>query len=290
MQYTPSDATALEEFVRGFTPPNETGVWPRLRLVIAGRREIRRFLGKVDPVELRGIDSHGAEDMLKSLAADGNLALDDADMKRLIAAIARITGGADQGWRPLRLRLIAQVLKQMQVSTLINMHRVRGHLIADLDPLSAKPPEMHPELDPATYGLTIWDLDREFLTGGDVGIYASVGGTRRLPLGDILGILRDAYCRTVGIEYMHIQEPEEKRWIQEQVEGAPTKLPVDDQRHILGRLNSAEALEKFYQRFYLRWKPIGRILKEMSKDWTVCKRRLREGKEFFQFMLTRKGA
>jgi 2-oxoglutarate decarboxylase len=151
----------------------------------------------------------------------------------------------------------SQVLKQMQVSTLINMHRVRGHLIADLDPLSAKPPEMHPELDPATYGLTIWDLDREFLTGGDVGIYASVGGTRRLPLGDILGILRDAYCRTVGIEYMHIQEPEEKRWIQEQVEGAPTKLPVDDQRHILGRLNSAEALEKFLATKYLGQKRFG---------------------------------
>ena len=151
----------------------------------------------------------------------------------------------------------AQVVKQMQVSTLINMHRVRGHLIADLDPLAAKPPEMHPELDPATYGLTIWDLDREFLTGGDVGIYAAVGGTRRLPLGDLLHILRDAYCRTVGIEYMHIQEPEEKRWIQEQVEGAPSKLPVEDQRHILDRLNAAEALEKFLGTKYLGQKRFG---------------------------------
>ena len=151
----------------------------------------------------------------------------------------------------------AQLHKQMQVSTLINMHRVRGHLIADLDPLSAKPPEMHSELDPATYGLTIWDLDREFLTGGDVGIYAPVGGFRRLPLGEILHVLRDAYCRTVGIEYMHIQEPEEKRWIQEQVEGAPTKLPVEDQRHILARLNAAEALEKFLATKYLGQKRFG---------------------------------
>jgi 2-oxoglutarate dehydrogenase E1 component len=151
----------------------------------------------------------------------------------------------------------SQIEKQMQVSTLINMYRVRGHLIADLDPLAAKQPEMHAELDPATYGLTIWDLDREFLTGGDVGIYAAVGGTRKLPLGDILHVLRDAYCRTVGIEYMHIQEPEEKRWIQEQVEGAPTKLPVDDQRHILGRLNSAEALEKFLATKYLGQKRFG---------------------------------
>jgi multifunctional 2-oxoglutarate metabolism enzyme len=151
----------------------------------------------------------------------------------------------------------SQIEKQMQVSTLINMHRVRGHLIADLDPLSAEPPEMHPELDPATYGLTIWDLDREFLSGGDVGIYAPVGGTRLMRLGDILHVLRDAYCRTVGIEYMHIQEPEEKRWIQEQVEGAPTKLPVEDQRHILGRLNAAEALEKFLATKYLGQKRFG---------------------------------
>jgi multifunctional 2-oxoglutarate metabolism enzyme len=151
----------------------------------------------------------------------------------------------------------SHVAKQMQVSTLINMYRVRGHLIADLDPLAAKPPEMHAELDPATYGLTIWDLDREFLTGGEQGIYATVGGVARQPLGDLLHVLRDAYCRTIGIEYMHIQEPEEKRWIQEQVEGASTKLAVDDQRHILAKLNAAEALEKFLATKYLGQKRFG---------------------------------
>ena len=107
--------------------------------------------------------------------------------------------------------------KQMQVSTLIRAHRVRGHLIADLDPLAWKEPKMHDELDPATYGLTIWDLDREFLTGG-------VAGTDRMPLGDLLHVLRDAYCRTIGIEYMHIQDTDEQRWIQEQVEGVKSSL------------------------------------------------------------------
>jgi 2-oxoglutarate dehydrogenase E1 component len=150
-----------------------------------------------------------------------------------------------------------QVAKQMQVSALINMYRVRGHLIADLDPLAAEHPEMHSELDPATYGLTIWDLDREFLTGGDVGIYAAVGGKRRENLGEILHTLRDAYCRTVGIEYMHIQEPEEKRWIQEQVEGTPIQLPDEDQRHILGLLNGAEALERFLATKYVGQKRFG---------------------------------
>ncbi|MCP4434197.1 MAG: multifunctional oxoglutarate decarboxylase/oxoglutarate dehydrogenase thiamine pyrophosphate-binding subunit/dihydrolipoyllysine-residue succinyltransferase subunit [Actinomycetia bacterium] len=150
-----------------------------------------------------------------------------------------------------------QVAKQMQVSTLINMYRVRGHLIADLDPLAAEPPEMHSELDPATYGLTIWDLDRRFLTGGEQGIYARVGGTDRMALGDILHVLRDAYCRTVGIEYMHIQDPEEKRWIQEHVEGTSVKLGNEEQRHILSKLNGTEALEKFLGTKYLGQKRFG---------------------------------
>ena len=154
-------------------------------------------------------------------------------------------------------RETAQVVKQMQVSTLINMYRVRGHLIADLDPLAAKAPEMHAELDPATYGLTIWDLDREFLTGSENGIYAPVGGVPRQRLGDLLHVLRDAYCRTIGIEFGHIQEPAEKRWIQEQVEGRSSRVDVEDQRHILGRLNAAEALEKFLATKYLGQKRFG---------------------------------
>ena len=83
--------------------------------------------------------------------------------------------------------------KQAKVNQLVNMHRVRGHLIADLDPLQVKEPKMHSELDPATYGLTIWDLDREFLTGSDSGIYAQVGGQAKMALGDLLGVLRDAH-------------------------------------------------------------------------------------------------
>ena len=140
--------------------------------------------------------------------------------------------------------------KQMHVQTLINQHRVRGHLIADLDPLAWKEPQMHSELDPATYGLTIWDLDREFLTGG-------VGGRSRMRLGDLLHVLRDAYCRTIGIEYMHISDPVQKRWIQEHVEGVSDKLDTDEQRHILGRLNAAEAFEKFLATKYVGQKRFG---------------------------------
>ena len=78
-----------------------------------------------------------------------------------------------------------------------------------------------------------------------------------MPLGDILHVLRDAYCRTIGIEYMHIQEPEEKAWIQQQVEGVDPTVEPEVQRHILDRLNAAEAFEKFLGTKYLGQKRFG---------------------------------
>ena len=144
----------------------------------------------------------------------------------------------------------ARLEKQMHVQTLVNQHRVRGHLIADLDPLAWKEPQMHSELDPATYGLTIWDLEREFLTSG-------VGNATRMKLGDLLHVLRNAYCRTIGIEYMHISEPVQKQWIQDHVEGASDRIDPEEQRHILGRLNAAEAFEKFLATKYVGQKRFG---------------------------------
>ncbi|MEK7295040.1 MAG: multifunctional oxoglutarate decarboxylase/oxoglutarate dehydrogenase thiamine pyrophosphate-binding subunit/dihydrolipoyllysine-residue succinyltransferase subunit, partial [Actinomycetota bacterium] len=140
--------------------------------------------------------------------------------------------------------------KQMQVATLIRVHRVRGHLIADLDPLRWQEPAMPIELDPATYGLTIWDLEREFLTGG-------VGGVRKSTLGDLLGNLRDAYCRSIGIEYMHIQNTDEQRWIQERVEGPRRNEQIIDKRWLLERLNAAEAFERFLATKYVGTKRFG---------------------------------
>ena len=144
----------------------------------------------------------------------------------------------------------AMLHKQMQVATLIRVYRVRGHLIADLDPLRWKEPVMPKELDPLTYGLTIWDLEREFLTGG-------VAGKDKMALGDLLGVLRDAYCRTIGIEYMHIQDTEEQRWIQSKVEAAQAPFDKDAKRRILERLNAAEAFEKFLATKYVGTKRFG---------------------------------
>jgi multifunctional 2-oxoglutarate metabolism enzyme len=133
--------------------------------------------------------------------------------------------------------------KQACVLQLINMYRVRGHLIANLDPLKAKPPQMHPELDPASWGMSIWDLDRRFVTGG-------LAGKRELPLGEILHILRDAYCRTGTVEYMHSAQTDEKQWIQEHVEGVPHDLPKEDQLQILHKLIEADAFERFLHNKY----------------------------------------
>ena len=144
----------------------------------------------------------------------------------------------------------AMLHKQMQIATLIRVHRVRGHLIADLDPLHWKEPDLPIELDPATYGLTIWDLDREFLTGG-------VGGHEKMKLGDLLGVLRDAYCRTIGIEYMHIQDFAEQRWIQSKVEGVQRVVSKETKQRIVERLNAAEAFEKFLATKYVGTKRFG---------------------------------
>jgi multifunctional 2-oxoglutarate metabolism enzyme len=142
------------------------------------------------------------------------------------------------------------LIKQVHVQTLINMYRVRGHLIANLDPLGVEPPHIHPELDPLTYGLTIWDLPRTFVADG-------LAGRDVATLDEILHVLRDAYCRTLAIEYMHIQDPEQKRWIQQHVEGQPSSLTEDEQRHILDRLNAAEVFERFLHTRYVGQKRFG---------------------------------
>lgn len=129
--------------------------------------------------------------------------------------------------------------KVARVQELIHSYRVRGHLMADINPLEYKQ-RHHEDLDITSHGLTLWDLERHFATGG-------FGGEPFLKLRKILGILRDSYCRTTGIEYMHIQDPEQRRWMQERVEIGYAKTTSDEQLRILRRLNAAEAFETFLQ-------------------------------------------
>ena len=130
-----------------------------------------------------------------------------------------------------------EISKTARVQQLIQSYRTFGHLMADVDPLEYIQ-RSHPDLDVVTHGLTLWDLDREFATGG-------FGGERFMTLRKILGILRDAYCRSVGVEFMYIQNRAEREWIQNRVEVGYAKLPRDEQLRVLRKLNSAESFESF---------------------------------------------
>jgi 2-oxoglutarate dehydrogenase E1 component len=132
-----------------------------------------------------------------------------------------------------------EIDKTARVQQLIQAYRTWGHLMADIDPL-VYAQRTHPDLDVVNHGLTLWDLDREFATGG-------FGGKNFLPLRKILGILRDSYCRSIGVEYMHISNPEERKWMQQHIEIGLPAIEREEQLRILRKLNSAEAFESFLQ-------------------------------------------
>ncbi|CCW12418.1 multifunctional oxoglutarate decarboxylase/oxoglutarate dehydrogenase thiamine pyrophosphate-binding subunit/dihydrolipoyllysine-residue succinyltransferase subunit [Rhodococcus aetherivorans] len=136
--------------------------------------------------------------------------------------------------------------KSTRVLELIAAYRSRGHLMADTDPLQFVKDKFrsHPDLDVTTHDLTLWDLDREFNVGG-------FHGQQRMKLRDVLSVLRDAYCRHVGVEYTHILDPEQQQWLQERVEAHHVKPTVAQQKYILSRLNAAEAFETFLQTKYV---------------------------------------
>ncbi|WP_425564687.1 multifunctional oxoglutarate decarboxylase/oxoglutarate dehydrogenase thiamine pyrophosphate-binding subunit/dihydrolipoyllysine-residue succinyltransferase subunit [Saccharopolyspora halophila] len=133
--------------------------------------------------------------------------------------------------------------KTARVLELIDAYRTRGHLMADIDPLNYRQ-RRHEDLDVLSHSLTLWDLDREFAVGG-------FAGKEKMRLRDVLGVLRDSYCRTVGVEYMHVLEPDEREWLQERVEKPHTKPDPTEQKYILSKLNAAEAFETFLQTKYV---------------------------------------
>ncbi len=136
--------------------------------------------------------------------------------------------------------------KNARVMELIAAYRNRGHLMADIDPLRLDKSRfrMHPDLDVLTHGLTLWDLDRVFKVDG-------FAGKEYKKLRDVLSVLRDAYCRHIGVEYTHILEPEQQQWLQERIEVRHEKPTVAEQKYILSKLNAAEAFETFLQTKYV---------------------------------------
>jgi 2-oxoglutarate dehydrogenase E1 component len=147
-------------------------------------------------------------------------------------------------WMPdVRITREGQIDKEARVIEVIESYRRNGHLMADTDPLEFKV-RTHPDLDILEHGLTLWDLDRKFPVGG-------FAGEKLMALRDILGVLRNSYCRTVGVEYMHITDPEERQWLQQRVELKHEQPDREKQKHVLGRLNAAEAFETFLQTKYV---------------------------------------
>ncbi|HLS15544.1 MAG TPA: multifunctional oxoglutarate decarboxylase/oxoglutarate dehydrogenase thiamine pyrophosphate-binding subunit/dihydrolipoyllysine-residue succinyltransferase subunit, partial [Beutenbergiaceae bacterium] len=132
-----------------------------------------------------------------------------------------------------------ELIKPARIAELIHAFRSRGHLIADTDPLAYRQ-RKHADLDVQNHGLTLWDLDRPFPTGG-------FGGKTTMLLRDILGLLRNSYCRTIGVEYMHLHDGAQRRWLQDRLESGWEKPVGEEQRQILRKLNAAEAFETFLQ-------------------------------------------
>ena len=140
---------------------------------------------------------------------------------------------------------LKEIEKHAKAIQMINMFRVRGHLLSNLDPLKPKA-HYHPELDPTNYGFTVWDYDRVFFTGG-------LGGYNTMKLRDILEMLRQTYCDNIGVEYRHIQDPEEKQWLQDNMESV-RNVPVFNshmKRNILYKLIQGELFEQFIDKKYL---------------------------------------
>ncbi|MFZ7088534.1 multifunctional oxoglutarate decarboxylase/oxoglutarate dehydrogenase thiamine pyrophosphate-binding subunit/dihydrolipoyllysine-residue succinyltransferase subunit [Curtobacterium sp. RRHDQ10] len=188
----------------------------------------------------RVIQGAGSGEYLKIV--HGLLTGQDGFYEGVFAAL-RIPYKPIQWANDINVDLSSRFSKTARVLELINSYRVRGHLMADIDPLEYKQ-RTHPDLEIESHGLTFWDLDREFVTGG-------LGKATTAPLRDILAVLRDSYCRTIGIEYMHIQDPVQRRWMQEHVEVGYQKPGKDEQLRILGKLNEAEAFETFLQTKYV---------------------------------------
>ena len=153
---------------------------------------------------------------------------------------------------PMAVESRAAILDSIRALMLIRAYRVRGHLEAQLDPLGLHVPASHPELDPATYGFGPGDMDRPIFID-------HVLGRETATLREIVAILRETYCGPIGVEFMHIQDPDQKSWIQRRIEGAPWKTTYDAaaKRDILTHLTEAEGFEVFCQKKFVGTKRFG---------------------------------
>ncbi len=264
----------FEGTTHSLTNPGVIGTSHSVPRLMAGQALIVGVGAVAYPAESQGSDpghlaTQGISKVLTLSSTYDHRVIQGADSGRLLAQMARLLTGGDRfydeifeslGVRHTPARWATDdwagpdekkwAEKQVAVSRLITAYRIQGHLIADLDPLRQRSPTLHPELDPGFYGLTIWDLERRFGTGG-------LAGSEEMPLKRILSRLQASYCDTLGIEYMHISDPEQKRWIQQHVELPEVALTREEKLRVLHKLNQAEAFETFLHTKYVGHKRFG---------------------------------
>jgi 2-oxoglutarate dehydrogenase E1 component len=204
--------------------------YPRARALAELYRGYLRDPGSVDP---------GWRDVFRDLDDQARRWLESLDGVRAPAAEAPAapTALAEDARRA--------ALDSVRALMLIRVYRVRGHLEANLDPLRLAPRGPHPELDPASYGFTEADWDRPIFLHGVLGLQTAT-------LREIMEVLRRDYCGPIGLEFMHLQDPDQKAWIQIRMEGIlhRSKLKSEQKLEILRSLTAAETFEKFLDRKY----------------------------------------
>ena len=171
------------------------------------------------------------------------------DPESSIKAVAQ-AHGAKRGINADDIR--AATLDSLRAVMLIRAYRIRGHVLANLDPLGLEKPEIHPELDPASYGFGDGDWDRPIFIDHVLGLETAT-------LTEIIDLLRKTYCGTIGVEFMHIQDPAQKAWIQERIEaiGNQTDFTIKGKQAIYERLVDAEEFERYLHKKYTGTKRFG---------------------------------
>ncbi|MEQ8746118.1 2-oxoglutarate dehydrogenase E1 component [Pyruvatibacter sp.] len=180
-------------------------------------------------------------------ALDTNWPAAEEHIKGKIQAKATQAGGE---LSPEQMR--SATLDSIRAIMMIRAYRIRGHLIANLDPLRIEPPRQHPELDPRSYGFTDADMDRPIFIDNVLGLETAT-------INEMMEILWRTYCDTIGVEFMHIADPEQKGWIQERIEGRGKEVSFTDmgKKAILQKLIESEGFEKFLHVKYTGTKRFG---------------------------------
>jgi 2-oxoglutarate dehydrogenase E1 component len=144
------------------------------------------------------------------------------------------------------------VLDSIRALMIIRAYRIRGHLIADVDPLGMRDQTPHPELDPKSYGFADGDMDRPIFIDKVLGLEIAT-------MRQIMDIVRRTYCGTFALQYMHISDPEQAGWLKERIEGYDKEIRFtrEGRKAILNKLVEAEGFEKFLHVKYMGTKRFG---------------------------------